>query len=93
MIQVRNIAREFPIAESYFGAYFKRNFGISYRDYVNELRTKLIEKRISGGNLSITQIADEFGFSDKSHLTNFFKKRKSQRPTDFAKEQGKVYRK
>lgn len=85
-VQVRNIAREFHIAESYFGAYFRRNFGISYREYVKELRTKLIEKRLSGGNVSVSQIADEFGFSDKSHLTNFFKKRKDQRPSDFAKE-------
>lgn len=84
-VQVRNISAEFNIAGSYFGAYFKRNFGMPYRDYINSLRTKLIEKRIAGGNVSLTQIADEFGFADNSHLTNFFKKQKAMKPSDFAR--------
>ncbi|NMH26859.1 helix-turn-helix domain-containing protein [Flavobacterium silvaticum] len=86
-IQVKQIASEFHIAETYFGAYFRRNFGMSYREYVNNLRTKLLEKRIAGGNLSLQQIADEFGFADNSHLSNYFRKRKQLKPTDFARKQ------
>lgn len=84
-IQIKAIAGHFNIAPTYFSAWFKRNFGISYREYVNNLRTKLIEQRIKGRNMPIKQIAHEFGFTDESHLSNFFKKRKNIKPSEFGK--------
>lgn len=85
MVQIKAIAAHFNIAQSYFSAYFKRNFGMTYRDYINNLRTKLIEKRIAGRNMPIKQIAHEFGFTDESHLSNYFKKRKNIKPSEFGK--------
>ena len=84
-IQIKSIAAYFNIAQSYFSAYFKRNFGIAYRDYVNNLKLQLIEKRIVGKNIPIKQIAYEFGFTDESHLTNYFKKHKSVKPSAYVK--------
>jgi len=84
-IQVKFIAGHFNIADNYFGAYFKRNFDLSYRDYINQYRTKLIEKRIVSGNQSLKQIAIEFGFTDESHLSNYFKNRSQTSPTLFRK--------
>ncbi|KOP37787.1 AraC family transcriptional regulator [Flavobacterium sp. WLB] len=85
LVQIKVIASHFNIAETYFSAYFKRTFSISYRDYINNLRTTLIEKRIHNDKLSIKQIAYEFGFTDESHLSNYFKKKKNMKPTDFKK--------
>lgn len=84
-VQVKAIATHFNIAQSYFSAYFKRNFGMTYRDYINKLRTQLIEKRIAGRNMPIKQIAHEFGFTDESHLSNYFKKRKNVKPSEFGR--------
>jgi len=84
-VQIKAISEHFNIAESYFSAYFKRSFSISYRDYIHNLRTKLIEKRISNNQMPIKQIAHEFGFTDESHLSNYFKKRKNIKPSDFKK--------
>lgn len=84
-VQVKAIAAHFNIAQSYFSAYFKRNFGMTYRDYINNLRTQLIEKRIASRNMPIKQIAHEFGFTDESHLSNYFKKRKNVKPSEFGK--------
>lgn len=86
LVKVESVALKFHISPTYFGAYFRRNFGMSYREYLNRLRTKLIEKRISGGNIPLQQIAHEFGFSDNSHLTNYFKKQKEVSPSDFGKK-------
>lgn len=85
MVQIKAIAAHFSIAPSYFSAYFKRNFDMTYRDYINNLRTQLIEKRIAGRNMPIKQIAHEFGFTDESHLSNYFKKRKNIKPSDYGK--------
>ncbi|MCV9928584.1 AraC family transcriptional regulator [Flavobacterium sp. LS1R49] len=85
LVQIKTISAHFNIAQTYFSAYFKRTFSISYRDYINNLRTTLIEKRISNNQMPIKQIAYEFGFTDESHLSNYFKKRKNMKPTDFKK--------
>ncbi len=79
-IQVKNIAAHFNISPSYFSSYFKRNFELSYREYINDYRLKLIEKRIASGTFTMKQIADEFGFTDESHLSHFFKDRKKISP-------------
>lgn len=83
---IENIARHFNISATYFGDYFKRNFDISYRDYLNEYRTSLIEKRIESGRLNMKQIAEEFGFSDESHFSNYFLKQRKLRPGAYRKK-------
>lgn len=87
LVQIKTIATHFNIAPNYFGTYFKRNFLLTYRDYINKLRIQLIEKRIINKKLSIKQIAYEFGFTDESHLSNYFKKLRKMKPTDFSKLQ------
>jgi len=83
---VKNIAGHFNIAASYFSDYFKRNFEISYRDYINQYRLKLIENRINAGQMSLKQIAAEFSFTDESHLSNYFKNHHQLRPSDYRKK-------
>lgn len=85
LVQIKTIAKHFNISQSYFGTYFKRNFMISYREYCNKLRTQLIEKRILNKQLSIKQIAYEFGFTDESHLSNYFKKQTNLKPSTVKK--------
>lgn len=83
VIQIKNIAAHFHISPSYFSTYFKRNFEVSYREYMNEYRTKLIEKRILVPSLTMKQIADEFGFTDESHLSHFFKRMRKLSPVSY----------
>ncbi|MBK0369247.1 AraC family transcriptional regulator [Flavobacterium agrisoli] len=85
LVQIKVISNHFNIAESYFSSYFKRTFSISYREYIHNLRLSLLEKRFQNKQLSIKQIVDEFGFTDESHLSNYFKKRKHINPTHFQK--------
>jgi AraC-like DNA-binding protein len=85
LVQIKTIADHFNISQSYFGTYFKRNFSISYRDYSNKLRVQLIEKRILNKQLSMKQIAYEFGFTDESHLSNYFKKQRNIKPSAIKK--------
>ncbi|MNE24750.1 Arabinose operon regulatory protein [compost metagenome] len=85
LVQIKAISEHFNIAQTYFSAYFKRSFSITYREYINNLRLKLIEKRISNNHMPIKQIAYEFGFTDESHLSNYFKKRKNINPSEFKK--------
>ena len=87
-IQVKNLSQTFNISENYFGQYFKRNYGIGFREYIDNYKIKLIESRVIAG-LTQRQIADEFGFTDESHLSNFFKKKNSVTFRQYREKDGK----
>ena len=82
-IRVTIIAQHFNIASNFFSTYFKRNFNMAYKDYLNVYKIKLIEKRIESNQMTLKQIAYEFGFTDDSHLTHFFKKHKQITPSEY----------
>ncbi|MCX8524908.1 AraC family transcriptional regulator [Chryseobacterium formosus] len=82
-IRIKNISEHFNISNTYFSAYFKRNFDVTYRKYITDYKLKLIERRIQSGQMTMKQIAFEFGFTDESHLTNYFKKLNKMNPSDF----------
>lgn len=82
-LQIKNIAAHFAISPSYFSTYFKNKFEMSYRDYLNNYRIKIIEKRLAVPSITISQIASEFGFTDESHLHKFFKTQKGVGPKEF----------
>lgn len=83
-IRIKAIAEHFNIAQNYFSNYFRRNFDVSFKKYIDNYRVKLIEKRLELKENSIKQIANEFGFTDESHLTNYFKKHKNVSPSQYA---------
>jgi AraC-like DNA-binding protein len=63
--------------------YFKRSFGVAYQEYLDSYRIKLIEKRLEIGGLKLKQIAQEFGFTDVSHLSKVFRKLTEASPCDY----------
>lgn len=75
-IQIKFLAQTFNISPNYFGRYFKANVGIGFREYIDNYRIKLIENRVQAG-FTLRQIADEFGFTDDSHLSHYFKKKQA----------------
>lgn len=81
-ITVKAIASHFNISLKYFSNYFKRSFGVAYQEYLDSYRIKLIEKRLEIGGLKLKQIAQEFGFTDVSHLSKVFKKLTGASPSD-----------
>jgi len=84
-LRAAQISKNFNIAETYLGSYFKRHANESLQQYIIKYKLKLIENRLLQSNMRITEIADEFGFTDKSHLNRIFKKYHGINPTDFKK--------
>jgi AraC-like DNA-binding protein len=84
-IAVKEVSNFFNISPTYFSNYFKRHFNISYQEYLDNYRISLIEKRLNIGGLKLKQIADEFGFTDSSHLSKSFKKIKGISPKEYVK--------
>jgi YesN/AraC family two-component response regulator len=68
------MADRFNTTADYIGPYFKRNAGVTLRDYIRDYRQSLIRKRIESGRYSLKQIAAEFGLTDESHVSKLLKK-------------------
>lgn len=72
-LRVSAVSDRFHFSPNYFGAFFKRNMNISYKDYIMHYKYNLIQNRIKQGILNKSEIASEFGFTDTSHLIHFLK--------------------
>jgi AraC-like DNA-binding protein len=79
-LKISTIADHFNIAPKYFSAYFKRVYHISYSAYVQKYKASLIALRLQSRQFTLRQIAEEFGFTDESHLSRFFKKSHKKSP-------------
>jgi len=68
------MAAHFNIPGNYIGLYFKRNAGITLRDYISNYRNSLIRQRIDSGRYSLKQIAADFELTDESHVSKLMQK-------------------
>jgi hypothetical protein len=64
----------------------KRQTGESLKQYITKYKTDLIGSRLLNSWLTLTDIADEFGFSDESHLCKQFKNYMGATPKTFRKQ-------
>jgi AraC family L-rhamnose operon regulatory protein RhaS len=67
------LAAHFNTTTDYIGPYFKRNTGVTLRDYIKQYRKILISQRVASGQYSLKEIASEFGLTDESHVSKIMK--------------------
>ncbi|QNR84786.1 helix-turn-helix transcriptional regulator [Pedobacter riviphilus] len=67
------MAAHFNLSEDYIGPYFKRNTGITLRQYIHDYRKNLIQQRIDSRRFGLKQIAAEFGLVDESHVSKLMR--------------------
>lgn len=82
------IAAHFNISLSYIHEYFRKHTGQSLLQYITGYRLKLVETRLKYSNMRMSEIVNELGFTDESHLNRVFKKHKGLSPSAFRKKVG-----
>lgn len=82
-LRLEKMATIFNYSQSHLGALFKQEVGESIQQYIIRYKLKLVETRLSLSTMTISQIADEFGFSDVSHLNKLFKRYYHHTPTHY----------
>ena len=82
-IPTEAISKYFGISKYYVGRFFKKHCNETMQSYINSYKASLIEHRLRHSDKRITEIALELGFTDESHLNNFFKKQKGISPKAF----------
>lgn len=82
-LRAESLSSHFGISEHYFSKYFKKHAHETLQQYIANLRIRLVEARLRFSDMRITEIANELGFSDESHLNKFFKSQKGISPKAF----------
>lgn len=85
-LRIENLASVAGLSQNYVGEYFKNQTGQSIREYVLQYRLHLVQIRLQYSDLTVFEIAHEFGFVDESHLSKLFKKYFSDSPIAFRKK-------
>lgn len=82
-LTTHELSRRFCLSPVYIGRYFKSNTNQNLHQYIMSYKIKLIENRLENSDMRIGEIADEFGFADKSYLNKFFVKLKGTTPSAY----------
>lgn len=82
-LRAESLSSHFGISEHYFSKYFKKHAHETLQQYIAQLRIRLVEARLRFSDMRITEIANELGFADESHLNKFFKSQKGISPKAF----------
>lgn len=80
------IAERFAMSYSYFSRSFKRVMKKSFTAYINDLKIDFARNLLLTTNNSVTDIAQEAGFSTTSHFIASFKKKTGQSPLSYRKK-------
>ena len=72
-ITLEELAEHVHLHPNYLCAVFKRNSGQTPFAYLNALRIHKARALLTKGHLSITQVAEQVGFSDIDHFSRTFK--------------------
>lgn len=68
---------------NYFGEVFKRTFGVSLKDYIRERRVNEAARLLRLTELSIDEIMDRVGFTNRTDFWRHFEKVFSMTPAEF----------
>ncbi|MGO4911452.1 helix-turn-helix domain-containing protein [Leeuwenhoekiella sp. W20_SRS_FM14] len=74
LLKISTIAKHFQITSSTLSNYFKKETGNSLHNYIILYKLGIAQERLTQSNFTVSQIANQLGFTDESHLTRIFKK-------------------
>lgn len=88
-IKLQEVANRIHVNPAYLGQQFKREMGVSFNDYVHQLRVEEARKLLRRTNMKITDIAFSLGYHDAEYFTQKFRAHTGELPSVYKnKNQG-----
>lgn len=84
-ISLKSLGEKYYINSAYLGQIFKKQFDISFKDYLNVVRIEEAAKMIVAGNEKIQWIAEIVGYKSMDYFTKKFIALKGMTPTKLRK--------
>lgn len=85
-LTLAEIAEHTGLTREYFCRFFKRNMGISFLEYVNEVRLSHLYHDLFHTDQSISRLMENNGFTNQKLFNQSFKKRYGRTPSQVRKE-------
>ncbi len=79
------IAEHFFLAPEYLAKMYKRQTGMSLKDYINEFRIEQAKILLKNGEIQISDVAEKVGFENFTYFSTIFKKYTGMSPNRFKK--------
>jgi len=87
-VRLAEAAELVDMAETAFSRFFKAKTGITFVDYLNDIRIGHASRMLIDTTAPISEIASECGFTSISNFNRIFKKQKGFVPKDFREKHG-----
>lgn len=89
-LSITKLARSCGMSRFSFSRLFRKNFGVSCRDYVMRLRIETACALLEVPGASIADVATTAGFTDASYFARMFRSRMGMSPKEYASQVGTV---
>lgn len=89
-LTLRELSRKYYINSAYLGQIFRKKFGQSFKEYLNNYRIEQAAQRLLYTSEKIYQIAQEVGYKDCDYFINRFIAAKGCTPAKFRRQGGVV---
>lgn len=80
-LSIQNLCPQFGVSRYYLGSLFHEATGMSFRQYLLNVRLNAAEEMLTSGNYTVSHVAMSCGFSDVFYFSRAFKKHKGQTPS------------
>ena len=82
-LSLETLAQQYHYNEKYLGNLFKKNLGMSFRDYLNERRLRYACGRLKDCTTSVLDIASQAGFGNVTYFNRLFKEKYGVTPSKY----------
>jgi len=82
-IRINDICKMMNISRTHLNRLTHKEFGMSTKDYIDDLRLKKACDLLKSKSLTIKEISEMLGFYDNIHFTRFFKKNIGETPLKY----------
>ena len=89
-LELRTLCEENYLSPKYVSRIFTKRMGVTFSQYLFQLRMNNASKLIENGFTSVKQIAVLSGFNDTSYFARAFKKNIGVTPTEYIENNGKI---
>ena len=72
--------------EKYFSVKFKKETGITFVEYLTDIRMEAAKKLLKNTNMRLADISDAVGYKSVEHFGRSFKKRVGMTPREYERE-------
>lgn len=71
-LTLRDLEKKYYINSSYLGQIFRKKYGQSFKDYLNDYRVREAAAMLVGTDKKVSQIAEEVGYRDMDYFVSRF---------------------